>query len=268
MGDSPLGEASNPLNPLNSEEWHRVLVGNGNLKEAVARVVSGYTKAWHEPVLRHTYIGQTVLETGSGTGQVSLALAKEGRKAFLLDLSFKNLEFSKNVFKCAKLDGEFIQADILKSFPFCNNAFDCVWSAGVLEHFTDEEIEFIIKESGRVAKSLVISLVPNAASIPYRVGKFYQEMRGYWMYGKESPKYTMRAYFEKAGLKNIIEYSIDPRHSFEFLTMLKNRAVGKLIMKLLHVIPLKILKALNQGWLLVTIGVKDVKNNLGIKDDG
>ena len=249
--------------PLNSDQWHQVIVGNTDAREEAAKIVSGCVKLWYKPVEEHTFPDQTVLEIGSGTGLLSGALAKNKRKVALLDLSSENLEFSKTVFKYAKLDGKFIQGDVLKLFPFCDNTFDCVWSHGLLEHFTDDEIDFIMSESARVSKSVVLTMVPNAASIPYRIGKWYQQLKGSWPYGRENPEYTLRGYFEKAGLRSIVEYSIDPRHSFEFLAMLSGNAIGKVILRLLYRIPLKALKALNQGWLLVTVGKKPVKNSLG-----
>ena len=245
-----------PLKPLDSDQWHSVMAGSGDAATAARRVEAGYVRAWYDPVLRCTKSGQTVIETGSGTGQLSGAIARNGRKTFLLDLSLKNLEFSRSVFKCAGIEGDFVQADILQRLPFRGGSFDCVFSHGVLEHFSEDEIGYIIKESARVAKSTVISIVPNAASLAYRIGKRYQENRGKWMYGRETPKYSLKRLFRWAGLVNIREYSIDPRHSFEFLTMLGDDPAGTIVKKTLNRIPLKVLEALNQGYLLVTVGEK------------
>ena len=76
------------------------------------------------------------------------------------------------------------------------------------------------------------------------------------MYGRETPKYSLKRPFEWAGLVNIREYSIDPRHSFEFLTMLDKGGAGRIIKKALNRIPLRVLDALGQGYLLVTVGEK------------
>jgi len=245
--------------PLNSNQWHRVIVGNTDAEEAAADIASGRVKQWYKPVEEHTLSGQTILEIGSGTGLLSGVLAKNKREAVLLDLSSENLEFSKTVFQHAGLNGKFVRGDILKPFPFCDSVFDCVWSQGLLEHFTDDEIDFIMSESARVSNGVVIAMIPNAASVSYRIGKWYQQLKGSWPYGRETPEYTLRGYFKKAGLENIVEYSIDPRHSFEFLAMLSGNAIGKMILRLLYRIPLKALKALNQGWLLVTVGKKPAR---------
>lgn len=241
--------------PLNSEEWHDVIVGDMDASEAASAMRSGYMNLWYKPVLDMTVPGDTVLETGSGTGQLCGALASNGRKPVLLDLSLDNLKFSAKAFDIAGLQGTFVQADILRFMPFSDSSIDCVFSHGVLEHFTEEEIQSIIDESARVARKAVVSVVPNAASMAYRIGKRYQESAGKWQYGKENPKYSFRRQFAGAGLRNIREYSIDPRHSFEFLTMLKGGGDHP-VMKFLNRIPLKLLDVLNQGWLLVTIGEK------------
>jgi ubiquinone/menaquinone biosynthesis C-methylase UbiE len=241
--------------PLNSKEWHDVIIGDMDASEAASAMRTGYMSLWYKPVLDMTVPGDTVLETGSGTGQLCGALASKGRKPVLLDLSLDNLKFSEKAFDIAGLRGAFVQADILRFMPFSDSSIDCIFSHGVLEHFTEEEIQSIVNESARVARKAVISVVPNAASIAYRIGKRYQESTGKWQYGKENPKHSFRGQFVRSGLKNVKEYSVDPRHAFEFLTMLKGGAAHP-VMKLLNRIPVWLLDALNQGWLLVTIGEK------------
>ena len=152
------------------------------------------------------------------------------------------------------ISGEFIEADVLQQLPFPDNMFDCVWSSGLLEHFSDDEIQCILSESARVSKNCVISLVPNAASIPYRLGKWHQESAGQWMYGYEDPKYTLAQFYERAGLHIIREYSIGWRHALNFITFEHGDIVRRIIESWYNTLDNMELEKLNQGYLLVTIG--------------
>jgi hypothetical protein len=103
---------------------------------------------------------------------------------------------------------------------------------------------------------MVISLVPNARSFPYRIGKRYQEQNNLWEWGKEQPKSTLKKYFEQAGLKNIHEYTIDPGHSLEFLRPFKPGIVMNMIFLLYRLMSTGVLNMFSQGYLLVTVGRK------------
>ena len=134
-------------------------------------------------------------------------------------------------------------------FPLGKNSVDWVFSSGVLEHFTDEEIMAITKKSAAVAVKGVMSLVPNANAIFYRVGKFKMEKEGTWAYGHEAPRSTMRPLFEAAGLHNIREYSIGTYHTLQFWGS-RHREIKEFFD---HLSPQEI-RSLNQGYLLFTIG--------------
>ena len=73
-----------------------------------------------------------------------------------------------------------------------------------------------MRESARVARKGVMSLVPNAGSLPYRVGKDLMEREGRWRYGIETPKFTMADDFRRAGLRNIAEHTVGSWHALEF----------------------------------------------------
>lgn len=258
MAKSSVNEInSQVLDNLSSEQWYTSLLGKTRPYEVAKRINSQRINHWSQPIIDNTSPRQSILELGSGTGELSGILANNNRIVTLLDWGPATLKFSKNVFKLAGMDGHFVQADVTKQFPFSNNCFDCVWSSGLLEHFSQEQIDFIIMESSRVSKNLVISLVPNAFSLLYRWGKWYQERNGIWKWGKEEPKHSLRKAFEKAGLVNIVEYSIDvmtPINSA--MTSIRNKKIRAVVYKCFRMIPQTILKKLNQGYLLVTIGEK------------
>ncbi|MEO0248821.1 MAG: class I SAM-dependent methyltransferase [candidate division WOR-3 bacterium] len=164
----------------------------------------------------------------------------------------ENINFAKNIFKKLEIKGYFYCEDVSHGISLKNSSVDWVWSCGLLEHFSDEEIVDILKESVRVCKKGVMSLVPNANSIFYRIGKFKMEQEGTWPYGWEVPKFSMKKYFEIVGLNKIREYSVAPYHSILFWIQ-----VEKEIKSFYNSISKEELEKLNQGYLLFTYGEKN-----------
>lgn len=240
---------------LNEDQWADAIVG-GTTPAQVAHQALQNSPSWLAPLLKLSEPSQRILELGSGTGGLSVALAKAGRKVTLLDFSSGALYFSREVFLSVGACAEFIQADVRKRLPFNDNYFDLVFSSGLLEHMEDEEIQMVIDESARVSCAWVISLVPNGASIFYRLGKWYQEKAGQWRWGKEREIYTLRPFFERSGLVNISEETIDPIHSLRFLTFPGVETVKGIAELWFEELSDKEVLDLKQGYLLLTIGEK------------
>jgi hypothetical protein len=64
---------------------------------------------------------------------------------------------------------------------------------------------------------LMVSMVPNAASLCYRLGKERREKNGTWIFGKEDPSYTQTGEFLRAGYSVKREYTIGELDALEFL---------------------------------------------------
>jgi hypothetical protein len=103
-------------------------------------------------------------------------------------------------------------------------------------------------------KGKVIALAPNASSVAYRAGKAYQEEHDRWPYGHEEPILSLRDDFEAAGLRVISEYSVGARHSLTFLP--PDHPLRKALSSWIDSSSPQFLQDCNQGYLLVTIGVK------------
>lgn len=245
---------------LSADGWHKAMVAYQDIEALAASVLARKSPEWLEQLLASTEPGEMCLELGSGTGALSAALAMQGRKVVLLDFSAESLDFSKRLFERLSLEGTFIHADILEKFPLDDNFCDCVWSSGVLEHFSDAELARIMRESARVASRKVISLVPNAASVPYRLGKWLQEQMGIWKYGYESPKFSLRDAFIQAGLVDIREFSIAPGQAVKFLDSVPGMdSVANEIRNWYISLGRPEIERLNQGYLLFTIGERTMK---------
>lgn len=244
---------------LAPDEWHESIT-RGTTPATVANSVrQGKSPQWVMPIMDETVPGDRVLELGSGTGELSAYLARAGRATALFDFSQGTLDFASRVYQELGVNGQFTQGDVLKRLPFGDRTADIIWSSGLLEHFTDDEIAHIIKESARVANKRVISLVPNANSLPYRLGKDQQERSGRWIWGKEDPKATLEPVFRQAGLHRIREYSIAPEHALTFMDAPELQPLRAEMAKAYAALPAPILQSMNQGYLLVTIGEVDAE---------
>jgi len=140
-----------------------------------------------------------ILEVGSGTGELSARLSRDGFNVTLFDQSRSALDLSKRVFQDRGLKGEFIQGNLF-TLPFDDNTFDCVWNSGVIEHYRGDEQNEALLEMKRVSKDMIIVAVPNASCLFYRIEKNYQEKIGTWAAGEEYPLATCKEIFESAGI--------------------------------------------------------------------
>jgi len=236
---------------LDREQWYNVMIGERTVRDLAQKIRNNQFPVWIKPLFIHSLPHDSLLELGSGTGELSAILGIYGRIPHLLDYSEDSIDYAKALFRELGIQGYFYCADILKEIPMKEDSVDWVWSSGLIEHLSDKQIMDVLKESVRVCKKGVMSLVPNANAIFYRIGKFRMEQEGSWLYGKEIPKFTMKDYFETAGLKNIEEYSVGVYHSLEFWD-----SGGKEIKRFFDNLNFRELQKLNQGYLLFTYGEK------------
>jgi hypothetical protein len=112
----------------------------------------------------------------------------------------------------------------------------------------------MLREWARVTRGVLIDLVPNAACVGYRAGKGKLEARGEWIYGLEMPLLTQRDDFEAAGLRVLSEYSVGAKHALNFLA--EDHPLRQTLSDWMDEKTPEELRALHQGYLLVTIGKK------------
>jgi ubiquinone/menaquinone biosynthesis C-methylase UbiE len=244
-----------PLN-LTPKEWSNVLL-EGITPETVAKnITNGKFLPWSENLLHFTEDSKEVLDLGCGAGQHSALLAYNGRKMTLLDLSQENLDFSAEVFEILGLNGRFCLADMTRPLSFEDNSFDTVFSCGVFEYFTDEEIKSILKEAYRISKRRIIIMVPNALSVAYRIGYWYMKKTKQWKWGGERPFRTLKPYFRSVENVRFFEFTVAAEHSFNFLTMPRREIIEKLTIRALKLNDNSKPAPFRQGYLLISIGEK------------
>ncbi len=201
--------------------------------------------------------GASLLEAGSGSGELSAYLASIGYTVALLDFSDVALSLSKGLFRKHELPGSFQKGDLF-NLPFADGSFDCVWNSGVLEHYRDQEIVEALREMARVSKGLVITFVPNAGAIFYRLGKWDMERRGKWPFGEEYPKTSMKKLFAEAGLRCVREDYLAVDMGIEWLR--NTEGIPNELVDLLHEWEKSLIdrQAIRSGlaYLVLTIGIK------------
>jgi len=237
---------------LTNDEWGK-LYNIKMLQELLQKIRENKASAWTNEMLALTHEGETVLEIGSGSGETSLVLALNNRVATALDFSKECLDLTDLASKELNVDLKLVLADAMEELPFKDNEFDVIFHAGLLEHFEKDERIRLLKNWGRCCKRM-ISFIPNAASLAYRVGKANMERKGTWSWGKELPQYSLIPEFYAAGFHVTDEYTIDEKTALNFLPRF-------------HYLKIALKKwqkenackdNCGQGYLLVTIGDKPV----------
>ena len=197
--------------PNSSAEWSALYP---DTKEVVREVGNPIART----IIDLTAPGDVLLETGCGHARLSAELALAGRVIELCDFSPEILERAAALFQRSKLPlPRLTLADITRPLPWSDRSMDWVWSSGVLEHWTDDELGPILQEMSRIARKGVIALVPSARSVFYRLAKQLMEDAGLWPYGRELPRATLAPVFQAAGLTSIREFTIAPEEALPLL---------------------------------------------------
>lgn len=237
------------VSQISAENWSEIY--NQAAQNICKDILDGNITPWTAEIEKLTTAGDSVIEIGSAIGTSSLYLATKGRRVTLLDYCNKSLETASLTAKSLNVHAETVCADINYPLPIKDNNYDVVWSAGLLEHFSEKDLPKFVGEFARISKNKVVVMVPNALSVAYRLGKAHLIKNKLWTYGTENPQISLKKMFLQLGLKNVREYSIDLNSALHFLP----KSLTKSALKRLY----KILEKTNscrQGYLLVTVGEK------------
>ena len=241
---------------LSNEEWAKALLKKTAPSCLASNIANGVIVPWSINLLQNTDFSDQVLDLGSGTGHLSAFLAYKGRKVTLLDFSQENLDFSLRYFKILGLQGKFVQSDMKKRLPFEDNSFDTVFSVGVLEYFSDEEIDQIIKEAFRVSKKRVV--VNCAKCLFYFLQNWSMVFKSNSSIGNgaaKDPSTHLVRTSNRSKTFNSLNLRLELKQSIEFLTMFR----GLIKTVLFHFLNLKNdakPSRFRQGFVLIAIGKK------------
>lgn len=234
--------------PLGNEGWSEYYNLN-SLEQVINSIENGNVSIWTEELCKITSENAKCLEIGCGTGISSLWLSKHEREVTSLDYTESSIALVNAAAEKLNIALKTVQADATQELPFKKKEFDVIFQCGLLEHFsTEHQIELLKMWKGYCKQ--MISMIPNAASIPYRIGKQIMEASGTWGYGMEIPKHSLAKEFVLAGIEIEREYTIGTEWAMKFLP--KYHYLRKVFNKLQK--QGVNLDDLMQGYLLVTIG--------------
>ena len=155
-------------------QWDNDPAGSHYVKDAQRHTLEWFLEAEayrhgeYAPWMRETmefdrHAGEELLEIGAGMGTDLAQFAKGGAHVTDLDLSSGHLELAKESFQLRGLTGRFVHHDA-ETLPFPDNAFDVVYSNGVLHHTPNTrdvvaEIRRVLKPGG---KAIVMMYAENS----------------------------------------------------------------------------------------------------------
>ena len=108
-------------------------------------------------IKKYTPLKGKILEAGCGTSSHSVYLSKEGYQVTAIDIENDMLGLAKKFNETLSGNVIYTLGDIFH-LPFKSNTYNTIFSHGVLEHFSNQEIVSIINESLRVANTVIISV--------------------------------------------------------------------------------------------------------------
>jgi ubiquinone/menaquinone biosynthesis C-methylase UbiE len=128
-------------------------------------------REWHVPTVAafHNYRGKDVLEVGCSIATDGLEFAKNGANYTGIDLTPNAIEMARERFQLFGVSGRFEVANAEERIPFRDEAFDHIYSFGVIHH--SPVPERIVREIHRVLRpggTLTVMLY-NRSSINYYI---------------------------------------------------------------------------------------------------
>src|SRR6185436_11504330 len=95
--------------------------------------------------------GERLLDIGCNWGRWSIAAAQKGYKPIGIDPSLDAVLAARRVSKQLGVETDFVVGDA-RYLPFLADSFDTVFSYGVFQHFSKENVRTSLDEIGRVLK--------------------------------------------------------------------------------------------------------------------
>lgn len=149
------------MNTKTEQIWDEVWQ-TGASGSLITRLRLTYNRMLGRLVLPHVSKTGRSLELGCGTAQLTLMIAPYIKEAVGLDISNEGLAIAeREKKKLGVLNATFIKWNV-EDVPF-SNEFDVVWSAGLIEHFFERDIDIVKQHIKATKKDGVVVM-----SVPYK----------------------------------------------------------------------------------------------------
>ena len=147
--------------------------------------------------------GLRVIEVGSGPAHDSLVFAEAGADVTAVDCSAEGLAMGRQFYGQLGLPLRTVLADA-RRLPLPGGAFDIAFNAGVLEHFSDQDLQAVLDEMIRVVRpgGWVLAFCPNRHNVYYQV-HLRRLKRHDYHFERAFSAGQMRARFSARGLMDI-----------------------------------------------------------------
>ena len=144
------------------------------------------------------------IEVGCEEGVTSFLLECDARVFFDLNEDIVNKASKAHKILCPnKCEDSFIVGDMFE-MPFEDNEFDLVFNAGVLEHFSSDEVVNALEQMARITKpnGKIVVAIPNHYCIVYRIAYLFGIFLDFlhiktWKWPRENKYYDLRSEIEK-----------------------------------------------------------------------
>lgn len=147
--------------------------------------------------------GKLLLDVGCNWGRWSIAAAQKGYRTIGLDPSLDAVLVAQSVCKQLGVEADFVVADA-RFLPFAPETFDTVFSFGVLQHLSKEDVRTSLASIRTVLKRGGNALVQMASALGIR--SFYQQAKR----GFRAPKAFEVRYWTPGELRDAFERLIGP----------------------------------------------------------
>lgn len=198
-GDNGSQNGSSSENGIDAFVQAEVPYTSGNLYFSVQNKLTRYPIP--ETRLRQGN-GERLLDIGCNWGRWSIAAAKKGYRTIGMDPNLDAVLAARRVSRQLGVEPDFVVGDA-RFLPFLDNAFDTVFSYGVFQHFSKDNVRTSLDEVARVLKPNGNTLIqmPNK----YGIRQYQQYRRRGYTEGEAfdvrywTPSELMKTFEEKFG---------------------------------------------------------------------
>uniref|UniRef100_A0A6M3IXB1 Putative methyltransferase n=1 Tax=viral metagenome TaxID=1070528 RepID=A0A6M3IXB1_9ZZZZ len=105
-------------------------------------------------IIMHLAHPKSLIDIGCAYGFMVKRALDKGMPAMGVDVS----EWAEEQASRILPKGHFIRCNIEHGLPIKDLEYDCLYSEGVLEHISEDKIDFVLSEMGRVANTRVLAI--------------------------------------------------------------------------------------------------------------